>query len=328
MGKNQMTTKQNAINLATTARSEAAAIANGTKRTITQIITNWNECVKQAGFMCIYDFPTTGYSRKSQIADDLIRCAGQLDDYCEPNPHAPQTVEQQTREINAALTRVLDIDEAHTEALELNEEMNYHDAIADFSWELQIVGFKETRAAFFATMDEALAMNQVKDTWAQVSDLMVKHCTPYAMDAVHAEALKMDAERAHEIALRMNNAHDSSWRELAAPGAFEELPTPSMKLKAVNAAHAEALEMNIKKITPALTSQQNAAYIRQLDFFYQYNAEGRAAEIERAHVEAIKLDAQMMQDAWDNSDEVGRAIAVEDAHTEALELNSSYGECA
>ncbi|MDN8598656.1 hypothetical protein Q0A17_04365 [Citrobacter sp. S2-9] len=119
-----MTTKQNAIDLAKTARSEAAAIANGTKRTITQIITNWNECVGQAGFMCIYDFPTTGYSRKSQIADDLIRCAAQLDDYCEPNPHAPQTVEQQTREINAALTRVLDSDEAHAEALEFNNAYN------------------------------------------------------------------------------------------------------------------------------------------------------------------------------------------------------------
>lgn len=112
-----MTTKQNAINLANTARSEAAAIANGTKHTIAQIVTNWNECVKLAGFMCIYDFPTTGYSRKSQIADDLLRCAAQLDDYCEPNPHAPQTVEQQTREINAALTRVLDVEEAHAEAL-------------------------------------------------------------------------------------------------------------------------------------------------------------------------------------------------------------------
>lgn len=115
-----MTTKQNAIDLARTARSEAAAIASGTKRTITQIVINWNECVKQAGFMCIYDFPTTGYNRKSQIAEDLIRCADQLDDYCEPNPHAAQTVDQQIRELNAALTRVLDADEAHAEALEMD----------------------------------------------------------------------------------------------------------------------------------------------------------------------------------------------------------------
>ncbi|KTI91624.1 hypothetical protein [Enterobacter hormaechei] len=112
--------KQNAVDLARTARSEAESITKGDKRTITAIINNWNECVKQAGFWCIYDFPTTGYTRKSQLVADLLRCADQLDEYVEPNPHAAQTVEQQTRELNAALTRVLDVEEAHAEALEMN----------------------------------------------------------------------------------------------------------------------------------------------------------------------------------------------------------------
>ncbi|HDS6412464.1 TPA: hypothetical protein QHZ98_005298 [Klebsiella oxytoca] len=112
--------KQNAIDLARTARSEAESIQNGTKRTIMQIIENWNECVKQAGFMCIYDFPTTGYTRKSQLAVDLLRCADQLDEYVEPNPHAAKTVEQQTREFNAACTRILDTEVAHVEAIRVN----------------------------------------------------------------------------------------------------------------------------------------------------------------------------------------------------------------
>ncbi|HBC9239901.1 TPA: hypothetical protein KE809_003377 [Klebsiella oxytoca] len=112
--------KQNAIDLARTARSEAESIQNGTKRTIMQIIENWNECVKQAGFMCIYDFPTTGYTRKSQLAADLLRCADQLDEYVEPNPHAAKTVEQQTREFNAACTRILDREVAHVEAIRVN----------------------------------------------------------------------------------------------------------------------------------------------------------------------------------------------------------------
>ncbi|HGY4714770.1 hypothetical protein ORL88_12155 [Klebsiella oxytoca] len=112
--------KQNAIDLARTARSEAESIQNGTKRTIMQIIENWNECVKQAGFMCIYDFPTTGYTRKSQLAADLLRCADQLDEYVEPNPHAAKTVEQQTREFNAACTRILDTEVAHVEAIRVN----------------------------------------------------------------------------------------------------------------------------------------------------------------------------------------------------------------
>lgn len=117
--------KQNAEVLARTARSEAASITNGTKRTIIQILNNWNECVKQSSFMGVYDFPTTGYSRKSQIVADLLRCADQLDDYCEPNPHAPQTVEQQVREFNAALTRVLDVEEAHSEALKEDKRFNW-----------------------------------------------------------------------------------------------------------------------------------------------------------------------------------------------------------
>ena len=116
--------KQNAVDLARTARSEAESITKGDKRTIAAIITNWNECVKQAGFWCIYDFPTTGYTRKSQLVADLLRCADQLDEYVEPNPHAAQTVEQQTREFNAALTRVLDAEEAHAEALEENDARN------------------------------------------------------------------------------------------------------------------------------------------------------------------------------------------------------------
>ncbi|BFU34127.1 hypothetical protein [Enterobacter asburiae] len=112
--------KQNAVDLARTARSEAESITKGDKRTIAAIITNWNECVKQAGFWCIYDFPTTGYTRKSQLVADLLRCADQLDEYVEPNPHAAQTVEHQTRELNAALNRVLDVEEANAEALDIN----------------------------------------------------------------------------------------------------------------------------------------------------------------------------------------------------------------
>ncbi|MCU6164911.1 hypothetical protein [Enterobacter roggenkampii] len=109
--------KQNAVDLARTARSEAESITKGDKRTIAAIINNWNECVKQAGFWCIYDFPTTGYTRKSQLVADLLRCADQLDEYVEPNPHA-------------ALTRVLDVEEAHAEALEMNAQHDENSAFA------------------------------------------------------------------------------------------------------------------------------------------------------------------------------------------------------
>lgn len=163
--------KQNAVDLARTARSEAESITKGTKRTIMQILTNWNECVKQAGFMCVYDFPTTGYSRKAQIVADLLRCAEQLDGYCEPNPYAPQTVEQQTREFNAALTRVLDVEEAYAEALE--EDIKYQAAIVTIANNLSLPvwdGCSETvkREVMKVHHTEALEMNPkliASDTW-------------------------------------------------------------------------------------------------------------------------------------------------------------------
>ncbi|EAW8084272.1 hypothetical protein DBN05_000620 [Salmonella enterica subsp. enterica serovar Anderlecht] len=196
-----MTTKQNAIDLAKTARSEAAAIANGTKRTITQIITNWNECVKQAGFMCIYDFPTTGYSRKSQIADELIRCAGQLDDFCEPNPYAPQTVEQQTREINAALTRVLDADEAHTEALEMNEKFCH------LNWLHHIFWFSNSYTERTAIIEAAHAEALVDDANYQGAiKIIADHLTLPVWDGC-SETVKREVVKTHHAeALEINES--------------------------------------------------------------------------------------------------------------------------
>ncbi|EEJ5117701.1 hypothetical protein CG651_001244 [Salmonella enterica] len=191
-----MTTKQNAIDLAKTARSEAAAIANGTKNTIAQIITNWNECVKQAGFMCIYDFPTTGYSRKSQIADDLIRCADQLDNYCEPNPHAPQTVEQQTREINAALTRVLDAEEAHAEALIEEAARNLNARQAHFVFHNTAAERAEAiEMAHAEALEEDYRFHRLKARW-------------WDFWASYSESERQDElEEAHVEALEMNKAH-------------------------------------------------------------------------------------------------------------------------
>ncbi|QKN82221.1 hypothetical protein [Scandinavium goeteborgense] len=138
-----MTTKQNAIDLAQTARCEAA---NTAKRTIAAIINNWNECVKQAGFMGVFDFPTTGYTRKAQLIADLERCAAQLDDYVEPSNYmATTTVEQHAADIDAILSgtltaehkaqidffaandhaaRCLLIEAAHAEAIGMDAELN------------------------------------------------------------------------------------------------------------------------------------------------------------------------------------------------------------
>ncbi|MGQ3662635.1 hypothetical protein [Citrobacter braakii] len=286
-----MTTKQNAIALANTARSEAAAITNGTKRTIAQIISNWNECVKQSGFMCIYDFPTTGYSRKSQIADDLTRCAGQLDDYCEPNPHAPQTVEQHTRELNAALTRVLDADEAHAEALEEYDARN--------------------TLYVYAPGDAA------RKVWDQMTPIE----QTVSVELRHAEALEMNR------LFNMRAASDDRPQRLAKETGFPVLTCLKELIaeegdyfaalerlrQIVSDSHSEALEENYR--FGWLTNRFNL-------FWGGCNSSTRRSMTERAHDEALKIDAQMMQDAWDNSDEIGRSIEMESAHTEALTINA------
>jgi hypothetical protein len=123
--------------------------------------------------------------------------------------------------------------------------------------------------------------------------------------------------------IRVKNSHNGSypfWRVHHGKNVHTRIDAA---IQDYEDAHAEALEMNAKKITPLLTREQNAAYIYQLDFFYQMNAVGRAAEIEGAHVAAIKLDAQMMQDAWDNADEIGRLIELEYAHDEALAMDET-----
>ncbi|QLV95586.1 DUF5417 domain-containing protein (plasmid) [Citrobacter freundii] len=44
-------------------------------------------------------------------------------------------------------------------------------------------------------------------------------------------------------------------------------------------------------------------------------------EINAAHSEALTMDAQMIQDAWDNADEIGRLIELEYAYDEALKMD-------
>jgi hypothetical protein len=215
--------KQNAEVLALTARSEAESITKGDKRTIAAIITHWNECVKQSGFWCIYDFPTTGYTRKSQLVADLLRCADQLDEYVEPNPNAAKTVEQLTREFNAALTRVLDVKEAHAEALDINAWIDDLTQNGVISKRLDVfcIRVREDDHA------EALEMNmdfdeaRYPDEYAQEQ---FKEIDPQVRGEVIAAA--------HVEVLEMNEGFDC------------RASAHSFKAATIEACHAEALEMN------------------------------------------------------------------------------------
>lgn len=48
--------------------------------TMSKALIEWNACVEQAGYFTVYDFPTTGYTRKAQIIADLERCIKQLEE--------------------------------------------------------------------------------------------------------------------------------------------------------------------------------------------------------------------------------------------------------
>lgn len=291
--------KQNAEVLARTARSEAESITKGDKRTITAIINNWNECVKQAGFWCIYDFPTTGYTRKSQLVADLLRCADQLDDYVEPNPHAAQTVEQQTREFNAALTRVLDVEAAHSEALAMDNQFHFN---AHPEWRRQLL---ETAHR------EALEMNEEFD--CRKSARSFKAAT---IEACHAEALEMNAETDRRRHCSVMASLQNTIIER------DDLP------ELVEACHAEALEED-KRYT--WLANRWGLFWSGCDFFT------RRTMIEEAHAEAIAINHK--KNAMQNAGKAGAVYAFhdeivgkhntvwealeewEDMHSQALKIN-------
>ncbi|HBC6873886.1 TPA: hypothetical protein KE043_003703 [Citrobacter koseri] len=83
-------------------------------------------------------------------------------DFCEYAINAELTDEQalayfsqQSYDHLSAAEKAMANTRDHAEALMMNEERNYNDAISDFTWELQ----EEDVGAFFAAMDEALRMN-------------------------------------------------------------------------------------------------------------------------------------------------------------------------
>lgn len=75
-----MTTKQNAINLANTAR-ECASMANSVSGTIKFIVQRWNQACQAAK---MEGFTTEArYTRRAQLAADMLRMAAQMDNISE-----------------------------------------------------------------------------------------------------------------------------------------------------------------------------------------------------------------------------------------------------
>lgn len=104
---------------------------------------------------------------------------------------------------------IQDYEDAHTEALEMNAVIP---AIAKAISKIENPNY-QMQAMFWAANDHAGRCNIV--------------------------------EAAHTAALRMNEAHDMSYRSVSYPGCYEVLGS-NQKRRAVSAAHAEALEINSK----------------------------------------------------------------------------------
>lgn len=284
--------KQNAEVLARTARSEAERITKGDKRTIAAIINNWNECVKQSGFWCIYDFPTTGYTRKSQLVADLLSCADQLDEYVEPNPHAAQTVEQQTREFNAALTRVLDVEVAHAEALEMN--ISEEQAIPYLAQQEFIFMSTEDKAmAISRDHAEALEMNAETDRRHHCSvmaslqkAIMERDDLPELVEACHAEALEMNSHFD-----KLNKDHWCFWNCV-------DLNT---RILWIDGDHSEALEED-KRFT--WLANRWSLFWAGCDYFT------RRTMIEEAHTEALEIEKDMVKAHPQNNTQLNEVNAL------------------
>lgn len=97
--------KANAQALANSARGLIALLQDNCKMTMAGTITEWNICVKQAEFFGVFDFPTTGYTRKAQLIADLMRCAEQLDYF-----------DEVAHETARSANRIADVNEAHDAA--------------------------------------------------------------------------------------------------------------------------------------------------------------------------------------------------------------------
>lgn len=228
----------NAQALANTARE---LIERLPKMKMVNALNHWNLCVEQSGFAGTYGLPVVAYTRKSGIRISLERIAVQLERIAEGrHPLTNQT-----------------FDEAHNEALAMDDEINHAKSNAEME-----------ASAISITPAEKDAHQERVEFWYHCQDVR-----DALVAGAHTEALELDeginygllvlcdegrqdlfdllndhskcllVNACHAAALKMDEAHDISYRSVSYPGCFEGLGS-NQKRRAVAAAHAEALEMD------------------------------------------------------------------------------------
>lgn len=248
-----MTTKQNAINLAKTAR-ECASMANSVSGTIKSIVIHWNlacQAAKMEGFTT-----EARYTRRALLAADMLRMAAQLDNISEGKdaltgePVAPA---KKVKTIKACDLKVGDIfvNQSYGGELKVSGVMG------------SLTGRKEIHISF-----EIGGGTSYPDNC---------NITILDMDAIHAEALEENDARNTLYVYAPGDAAREVWSQM----------TPVEQSVSVELRHAEALIENEEFdgiIRDGLTPEQRAIQTRRegMDIYGERFAEMYAQDFAEA----------------------------------------------
>lgn len=153
-----MITNLNAHALMNSANALINTLLNNKKATINGVITEWNVCVDQSGFTTMFDFPTTGYTRKAQVIADLERCANQLKEMA----FAPveKLIEVEVQDIEVGMWVKNPLVDGQFQQVEQKAQYGEY-VVIQFSWNMDVQNFhvgetlmiKEQDMSIFTTID-------------------------------------------------------------------------------------------------------------------------------------------------------------------------------
>ena len=265
--------KQNAVDLANTAR-ECASLANSVSGTIKFIVQRWNQACQAAK---MEGFTTEArYTRRAQLAADMLRMAAQLDNIAEgkdPLTGEPVASAKKVKIIKACDLKVGDIfvNQSYGGELKVSGVLG------------SLTGRKETHISFEIGGGT---------TYPDNADITIVD-----MDAIHAEALEMNAQ--HDE----NSAFAAMW--IAQDSRLIDcLINPTL----IEADHVEALQWN--------------AFI---DHCWPLDVEDVMVGIEiSAHEDNRRFDwlANRWSLFWAGCDYFTRRTMIEEAHSEALRIDA------
>ncbi|HCH0655749.1 TPA: hypothetical protein NKO55_000273 [Enterobacter asburiae] len=264
--------KQNVVDLANTAR-ECASLANSVSGTIKFIVQRWNQACQAAKMEGFTTEPR--YTRRAQLAADMLRVAAQLDNIAEgkdPLTGEPVAPAKKVKIIKACDLKVGDIfvNQSYGGELKVSGVVG------------SLTGRNETHISF-----EIGGGTSYPDNC---------NITILDMDAIHAEALEMNAETDRRRHCSVMASLQNTIMER------DDLP------ELVEACHAEALQWN--------------AFI---DYCWPLDVEDVLVGIEiSSHEDNRRFDwlANRWSLFWAGCDYFTRRTMIEDAHAEALRIDA------